>query len=52
MNDIILILALTLATILIVAYARGDRFAESSYSHHEYDDLGDVEERKHLAPRR
>lgn len=51
MNTMILILALTALTALLVSYARHDRFAGPASTTHPVDDLGPIEERAHLVPR-
>ena len=51
MNTIILLLVLTGLTALLVSYARHDRFAGPSSTTHAFDELGLVEERRHLVPR-
>ncbi len=52
MNTIILLLALTAAVTLLVSYTRHDRFAGPASTRHPVDDLGPVEERLHVVPRR
>lgn len=52
MNAILLILVLTAVTALLVSYARHDRFAGPAATSHPIDDLGPIEERRHLVPRR
>lgn len=51
MTTILLALALVAAAVLLVGYARHDRFAGPSSTTHPLDDLGPVEERRHLVPR-
>ncbi|MFC7359530.1 hypothetical protein [Nocardioides astragali] len=51
MNTILFILVLTAAVMLLVSYARHDRFAGPSSTAHPFDELGPVEERRHLVPR-
>lgn len=51
MNTILFILVLTAALMLLVSYARHDRFAGPSSTAHPFDELGPVEERRHLVPR-
>ena len=51
MNTFILLLVLTALTALLVSYARHDRFAGPAASSHSLDDLGPVDERRHLVPR-
>jgi hypothetical protein len=52
MNTIIVLLALTALAGLLVSYVRHDRFAGPAATHHLLDDLGPVELRQHLVPRR
>jgi len=52
MNTIILILVLTALASLLVSYARHDRFAGPASTAHPVDELGPVDERAHLVPRR
>ena len=52
MTTIILLLALTTIVVLLVDYARRDDFAGPSSTAHPIDDLGPVDERHHLVPRR
>ena len=51
MNTILFVLVLTAALMLLVSYARHDRFAGPSSTAHPFDELGPVEERRHLVPR-
>lgn len=51
MNTILFFLVLTAAVLLLVRYARHDRFAGPANSAHPFDELGPVEERRHLVPR-
>ena len=51
MNTILILLALTALTALLVAYARHDRFAGPASTSHPFDELGPIEERFHLVPR-
>ncbi len=51
MNTIVVILVLATLVSLLVSYARHDRFAGPSASAHPFDELGPVEERRHLVPR-
>jgi len=51
MNTIILLLVLAAFVSLLVSYARHDRFAGPSSTTHPVDELGLVEERRHLVPR-
>ena len=51
MNTIIALLVLTAIVSLLVSYARHDRFAGPASTTHPIDDLGPVEERRHLVPR-
>jgi hypothetical protein len=51
MTALLALLALTALASLLVGYARHDRFAGPSSTTHALDDLGPVEERRHLVPR-
>ncbi len=51
MNAILFLLVLTAVTALLVSYARHDRFAGPAATSHPLDDLGPVDERRHLVPR-
>ena len=51
MNTFIALLVLAAAVALLVSYARHDRFAGPSSTAHPFDELGLVEERRHLVPR-
>ena len=51
MTTILFLLVLSAATALLVSYARHDRVAGPAASAHPYDELGAVEERRHLVPR-
>ncbi|MCW2735594.1 hypothetical protein [Nocardioides sp.] len=51
MTTIFFLLILTAATSLLVSYARRDRFAGPASSSHPFDELGSIEERRHLVPR-
>jgi hypothetical protein len=51
MTTFLLMLLLGTATLVLVSYARHDRFAGPSSTAHPLDDLGPVEERRHLVPR-
>ncbi|UFN44873.1 hypothetical protein [Nocardioides okcheonensis] len=51
MNTILALLVLTALVPLLVGYARHDRFAGPSVTTHPHDELGPVEERRHLVPR-
>jgi len=51
MNTILLILVLTTVAALLVSYARHDRFAGHASTNHPFDELGPIEERRHLVPR-
>ena len=51
MNTILVLLVLAVAVALLVGYARHDRFAGPAASSHPFDELGPVEERRHLVPR-
>jgi hypothetical protein len=51
MNTIIALIALAAVVVLLVNYARHDRFAGPASTAHPIDDLGPIEERHHLVPR-
>lgn len=51
MNIILALLVLTALVSLLVSYARHDRFAGPSSTSHPLDELGLIEERRHLVPR-
>ena len=51
MNTIIALLLLAAVVVLLVNYARHDRFAGPASTAHPIDDLGPIEERHHLVPR-
>jgi hypothetical protein len=51
MNIILALLVLTALVSLLVSYARHDRFAGPSSTSHPLDELGPIEERRHLVPR-
>ena len=51
MSTFLVLLILTALTALLVSYARHDRFAGPSSTSHPFDELGPVEERRHLVPR-
>ena len=51
MNTILFILVLTAAVALLVNYARHDRFGGHASTAHPFDELGLIEERRHLVPR-
>lgn len=51
MNTIILVLVLAALVSLLVSYARHDRFAGPASTAHPLDELGPIEERRHLVPR-
>jgi hypothetical protein len=51
MNTILFLLVLTALAGVLVSYARHDRFAGPASSAHPFDELGRVEERRHLVPR-
>ena len=51
MTTIIALIVLTAFASLLVSYARHDRFAGPSSTTHAFDELGLVEERRHLVPR-
>ena len=51
MNTIIALLVLAAVIALLASYARHDRFAGPSSTSHPFDELGLIEERRHLVPR-
>ena len=51
MTTILALIILTAIAALLVSYARHDRFAGPSSTTHPFDELGLVEERRHLVPR-
>ncbi len=51
MNTILFILVLTALATALVSYARHDRVAGPASTTHPFDELGQVEERRHLVPR-
>ena len=51
MTTILALIVLTALATLLVSYARHDRFAGPSSTTHPLDELGPVEERRHLVPR-
>jgi hypothetical protein len=51
MNTILAFLLLAAVVALLVSYARHDRFAGPASTAHPIDDLGPIEERRHLVPR-
>lgn len=51
MNTILILLALAAISSLLVSYARHDRFAGHASTTHPFDELGSIEERRHLVPR-
>ena len=51
MTTFIALIALIALASLLVSYARHDRFAGPSSTRHPFDELGLVEERRHLVPR-
>ena len=51
MTTFIALVALVALASLLVSYARHDRFAGPSSTSHPFDELGLVEERRHLVPR-
>ena len=51
MTTFILLLAIASLVALLVSYARHDRFAGPASSSHPFDELGSIEERRHLVPR-
>jgi hypothetical protein len=51
MTTILALIVLTALAALLVSYARHDRFAGPASTTHPFDELGPVEERRHLVPR-
>lgn len=51
MTTVPLILTIAALAAVLVSYARHDRFAGPSSTTHPFDELGPVEERRHLVPR-
>lgn len=51
MTTFIALIVLTALASLLVSYARHDRFAGPSSTSHPFDELGLIEERRHLVPR-
>ena len=51
MTTFIALIVLTALASLLVSYARHDRFAGPASTSHPFDELGLVEERRHLVPR-
>ena len=51
MTTFILLIALLAVASLLVSYARHDRFGGPASTTHPVDELGPVEERRHLVPR-
>ncbi|MBL0748178.1 hypothetical protein [Nocardioides baculatus] len=51
MTTFIAFIAVLALASLLVSYARHDRFAGPSSTSHPFDELGLVEERRHLVPR-
>ena len=51
MSTFVVILVLAALAALLVPYARHDRFAGPASSAHPFDELGSIEERRHLVPR-
>ena len=51
MTTFIALIVLAALASLLVSYARHDRFAGPASSTHPFDELGQVEERRHLVPR-
>lgn len=51
MTTFIALIVLTALATLLVSYARHDRFAGPSSTTHPFDELGLIEERRHLVPR-
>ena len=51
MTTLLALVVLIALASLLVGYARHDRFAGPSSTSHPFDELGLVEERRHLVPR-
>ena len=51
MTTLIALVALVALASLLVSYARHDRFAGPRSTAHPFDELGLIEERRHLVPR-
>ncbi len=51
MTTFIALVVLTALASLLVSYARHDRFAGPSSTSHPFDELGLIDERRHLVPR-
>ncbi len=51
MTTFIALVVLAALAALLVSYARHDRFAGPASTSHSFDELGLVEERRHLVPR-
>ncbi len=51
MTTIFFMIALAAVIAPLVAYARHDRFAGPASTTHPFDDLGVIDERRHLVPR-
>ena len=51
MTTILALVVLTALASLLVSYARHDRFAGPASTSHPFDELGPIEERRHLVPR-
>ena len=51
MTTVLALIALVALASLLVSYARHDRFAGPTSTAHPFDELGLIEERRHLVPR-
>jgi hypothetical protein len=51
MNTFLILIGLAALTAVLVSYARHDRFAGHASTTHPFDELGSIEERRHLVPR-
>ena len=51
MTTVLALIALFALASLLVSYARHDRFAGPTSTTHPFDELGLIEERRHLVPR-
>lgn len=51
MTTVLTLTVLVALLALLVTYARHDHFAGPASSSHPFDELGSIEERRHLVPR-
>ena len=51
MSTFLALVVLTALASLLVSYARHDRFGGPASTAHPFDELGLIEERRHLVPR-